>query len=79
MLVSGSLVDISCLTHRLINFAGTLCKTLCPLPTLEKIGSFSENDLAMLKSLIRARNNILDRLLQVNYINYIEFQHIWNE
>ena len=65
-MVSGSLVDISCLVHRLINFAGTLCKTLCPLPSTNEIDSLNDGDIAMLKEIIKGRKNILENLLQVH-------------
>ena len=65
LLVSGSLVDLSCLTHRLIGFAGTLCRTLCPLPDLQVLQTTTERDRHVIQTLLRTRKEILDKLLQV--------------
>ena len=59
-------MDISCLTHRLINFAGTLCTTLCPLPSEQDLDTSTERDRRVMQAMLRARKEILDRLLQVS-------------
>ncbi len=65
LLVSGSLIDVSCLIHRLISFVQTLCQSLCALPDVDRSAT-TEADVEMLRALIQGRKDLLRSLLQVS-------------
>ncbi len=70
--MSGSLIDVSCLIHRLIHFSATLCQTLCCLPAVENLARVAEKDREMLQLLIEGRKDILDKVEQVTEHNVFQ-------